>query len=138
MNTAALEELHAIRPDAAAIACDVSDEAAVEQAFAATVEAIGPVHSCFANAAVPPIPHPITEYPTDEWRRVLGIDLDGVFFTLRAAARHMVAEGAGGSLVATSSTVGSVFGQPQRAPYAVAKGGLESLIRTLAVELDGT
>src|SRR4051794_24449954 len=81
-----------------ALRCDVSDEAAVEGAVAETVERFGHIDACFANAAIAPNPAPAVEFPTEEWRRVLGVDLDGVFFTLRSVARHMVERGDGGSL----------------------------------------
>lgn len=117
-----------------AIRCDVTEEDAVASAFARTVDTFGRVDACFANAAVTPVPEPIGTFPTGEWRRVLGVDLDGAFFTLRAAAAHMVERGAGGSLVVTSS-VAAFHGQPQRHPYAAAKAGVLALVRSLAVEL---
>ena len=73
----------------------MSDEAAVEACFAETLERFGRVDGCFANAGVSgragvstgraPAFH---EMPTDDWRRVMGVNLDGTFFTFRAAAKH--------------------------------------------------
>ena len=53
---------------------------------------------------------------------MLRVDLDGVFFTLRAAIRHMVERGEGGSVVVTSS-VSTLMGAPRNQAYASAKGG---------------
>jgi NAD(P)-dependent dehydrogenase (short-subunit alcohol dehydrogenase family) len=69
----------------------------------------------------------------DEWHRVLRINLDGVFFTLRAAARHMVERGGGGSLAVTSS-LAAIEGQARGQHYAATKGAVISMIRALAVE----
>lgn len=61
-------------------------------------------------------------------------NLDGAFFTLRAAARHMVARGEGGSLVVTSS-IAARAAQPRGENYAASKAGVEALVRGLGVEL---
>jgi NAD(P)-dependent dehydrogenase (short-subunit alcohol dehydrogenase family) len=71
---------------------------------------------------------------TAEWRRVMSVNLDGTFFTLRAAARHMVERGDGGSLVVTSS-LAALSGQARGEHYAATKGGVISMMKSLAVEL---
>src|SRR5206468_3144512 len=70
-----------------ALRVDVADEAAVEAAFAEAVAGLGRVDACFANAGVSGRRHPAPfwEMPTAEWRRVLAVNLDGAFYTLRAA-----------------------------------------------------
>jgi NAD(P)-dependent dehydrogenase (short-subunit alcohol dehydrogenase family) len=62
------------------------------------------------------------------------VNLDGAFFTLRAAARHMVDGGHGGALVVTSS-LAAISGQPRGEHYAATKGGVIAMMRALAVEL---
>ncbi len=114
------------------LACDVGDEHAVETAFAATLAGLGRVDACFANAGVGGAA-PFVDMTTDEWRRVLRVNLDGVFFTFRAAVRHMVARGGGGSLVATSS-LAAIEGQARGEHYAATKGAVIAMIRALAVE----
>ena len=71
---------------------------------------------------------------TAEWRRVMNVNLDGAFFTLRAAARHMCENNVGGSLVATAS-LAALEGQASGPHYAATKGGLISIMRSLAVGL---
>lgn len=77
---------------------------------------------------------PFTEIPLDEWRQTVALNLDGAFVCLQAAARRMVAGGAGGRLVAVTSVhehqprVGS-------AAYVSAKHGLGGLVKTMAQEL---
>jgi NAD(P)-dependent dehydrogenase (short-subunit alcohol dehydrogenase family) len=116
-----------------AFTCDVGDEAAVDATFAATVERAGRVHTCFANAGVSSKGMRLVDMPLDEFRRVQRINVEGVFLTLRAAARHMAAEG-GGSLVATASTA-AVEGAARNSHYGASKGAVTSFVRALAVEL---
>jgi NAD(P)-dependent dehydrogenase (short-subunit alcohol dehydrogenase family) len=133
-NKAAVEHLASHGTRVEAFRCDVGEEAEVDEAFAATVAAFGKVDSCFANAGVAGAGIRFTEMTLDEWRRVTRVNLDGAFLTFRAAARHMVERGAGGSLVGTAS-VGAVEGQPRGQHYAATKGGMISMVKALAVEL---
>ena len=118
--------------------CDVADEAAVERAFAEVVATLGRVDACFANAGVGQTRAPFPELTTADWRRVMSVNLDGAFFTLRAAARHMVerakAGDAGGRLVAVASTA-AIHGPARAQAYAASKGALLALMRSLAVEM---
>ncbi|MGT2490137.1 SDR family NAD(P)-dependent oxidoreductase [Cupriavidus basilensis] len=70
---------------------------------------------------------------SEDWHRVLRVNLDGAFFTLRAAARHMLEQGDGGVLVGTAS-VAAIEGAARNQHYAATKGGLISMMRALAVE----
>jgi NAD(P)-dependent dehydrogenase (short-subunit alcohol dehydrogenase family) len=134
-NAVALARLaeHGVR--VRALRCDVADEAAVDAAFAETVAVFGRVDACFANAGVSGRgAASFMEMTTAEWRRVMSVNLDGAFFTLRAAARHMVARGGGGSLVVTAS-LAAVSGSARNEHYAATKGAVISMMRALAVEL---
>ena len=134
-NAAALKKIQSCGAKAIALQCDVGDEAQVEKCFAETVAALGPLHACFANAGVSGRAgaESFTSMSAEEWRRVTRVNLDGAFFTLRAAARHMAAHGLGGALVGTAS-LAAISGQPRGEHYAATKGGLISMIRALAVE----
>lgn len=112
---------------------DVSDEASVVAGFAAAVDAMGRVDCVFANAGVGGYT-PFVDMTLAEWRRVMSVNLDGAFLTLREAARHMVARGDGGSLVAVSS-VSAHDGAPAMEHYAASKAALLAVMRALAVEL---
>ena len=117
------------------LACDVGDEAQVAAAFADSVAALGGrVHACFANAGVSSKGVPLVDMTLEEFRRVQRINVEGVFLTLRAAARHMVQHGHGGSLVATASTA-AVEGAARNSHYGASKGAVTSMVRALAVEL---
>lgn len=113
--------------------CDVGDEAAVDATFAATVSELGGLDACFANAGVSSVPTPIADMTADEFRRVQRVNVDGVFYTFRAASRHMKDNG-GGSLVATASTA-AVEGAARNSHYGASKGAVTSYVRALAVEL---
>jgi len=118
--------------------CDVADEAAVEAAVATALEAMGRIDACFANAGITQPAARFHELSTADWRRVLSVNLDGAFFTLRAASRHMVgraeAGDPGGRLVTVSSTA-AVHGAARHQAYAASKGALLAMTRALAVEL---
>ena len=133
-NAEAAEELAGYGTRVRALRCDVGDEDAVEQAFAATLEHFGRVDSCFANAGVTGSGARFVDTTLEDFRAVTRVNLDGAFLTLRAAARHMVERGDGGVLVGTSS-VSTVHGAPRAEPYAASKAGLTALIKGCAVEL---
>lgn len=117
-----------------AFVCDVGDEAQVERSFADSVAALGRVDSCFANAGVSGKGTLLTDMTLEEFRRVQRVNVEGVFLTLRAAARHMAQHGRGGSLVATASTA-AVEGAARNSHYGASKGAVTSFVRALAVEL---
>jgi NAD(P)-dependent dehydrogenase (short-subunit alcohol dehydrogenase family) len=133
-NAAAQAELAETGRKVLALVCDVSDETAVEAAFAETLRVLGRVDGCFANAGVSGRgTASFVEMKSEEWRRVLKVNLDGAFFTFRAAARHMMARGGGGALVGTAS-LAAIEGAPRSEHYAATKGAMISMIRALAVE----
>jgi NAD(P)-dependent dehydrogenase (short-subunit alcohol dehydrogenase family) len=117
-----------------AIVCDVSDEQQVDAAFAESVQRLGRIDGCFANAGVMAKPTPLVQMSYDEFRRVMRVNVDGVFLTFRAAARHMIDRGEGGVLVATASTA-AVEGAARNSHYGASKGAITSYVRALAVEL---
>lgn len=136
-NAAALARLEQYGTRVAAMQCDVSDEDQVEKAFAETLERFGRVDGCFANAGVGGRNAAFEDMSTEEWRRILAVNLDGVFFTFRAAARHMRARAEAGDpfgrLIGTAS-LAAVSGQARGEHYAATKGGLVSMVKALAVE----
>lgn len=132
-NDAARQELATTGRQVLALQCDVGDEAAVEVSFARTLETLGRVDGCFANAGVSGRGgHTFLDMPTAEWHRVTRVNLDGAFYTFRTAARHMVQRG-GGVLVGTAS-LAAVEAAPRSEHYAATKGGMISMVRAIAVE----
>lgn len=132
-NKAAESKLQLYGQRALALQCDISDEKQVEECFAQTTKELGRVDACFANAGIGQIGTPFHEMSIKEWRKVFGINMDGVFFTFRSAIRHMLERGEGGSLVVTSS-LSANYGMPTGEHYAATKAGVVAIIRALAVE----
>jgi NAD(P)-dependent dehydrogenase (short-subunit alcohol dehydrogenase family) len=137
-NAAAEKQLEKHGRRVLAQRCDVTDEAQVEKSFADALKAMGRIDGCFANAGVSQARAPLAELPTKEWRRVMQVNLDGAFFTLRAAARHMTerakAGDAGGRLVGMASSA-AIHGAARASSYAATKGAMLTMIRALAVEM---
>jgi NAD(P)-dependent dehydrogenase (short-subunit alcohol dehydrogenase family) len=135
-NAAAREEIALAGHRVLTLECDVGDEAAVDACFARTVERFGHVDGCFANAGVSGRSggKPFFEMAAEEWRRVMRVNLDGAFFTLRAASRHMVQNKIEGVLAGTAS-LAAIEASPRSEHYAATKGGMISMMKSLAVEL---
>lgn len=137
-NAAAREQLARHGGQVLDLVCDVGDHEAVVSSFAATVEALGRVDSCFVNAGVGGQAPSFVGMTEEEWRRVLRVNLDGAFYTAQEAAKHMAArrasgDTAGGSIVFTSSG-SAFFGQQKGQHYAGSKGALISMMKGIAVE----
>jgi NAD(P)-dependent dehydrogenase (short-subunit alcohol dehydrogenase family) len=138
-NAEALEALKALgarRVHAEAV--DVSDEAAVKAAFASTLRELGRVDCVFANAGFHHRADSFPDLTSEAYHNLLAVNMHGVFYTLREAARHMreraKAGDPGGSLVACGSL--SMFqGLQGMEHYAAAKGGVDAMIKGLAVEM---
>ena len=88
----------------------------------------------FANAGVGGDGSRFPDTTLDEWRRVMTTNLDGVFLLFRAAANHMIDNGEGGALVATSST-SAIHGAAGNEAYGTSKTALLGFCRALAVNL---
>lgn len=118
--------------NAVAIESDVTDYDAMETLVEATVEEFGSLDVMVNNAGVTSI-GPAEDVDPDDWRRIIDVDLTGVFFGSQLAGRQMIEQGSGGSILNVSSIMGDL-GLHKRAPYCAAKAGVNNLTRTLAVE----
>ena len=118
---------------AVAMDCDVSDAKAVEQAVASTVDRFGAIHVLVNNAGIASrVRGPLHEMELEEWRRVLAVNVDGVFLMQRAAIRHMLAQG-GGSIVNIGST-GSFRAASMSTAYLTSKGAVLMMTRSAAFD----
>lgn len=115
--------------------CDVADADQVARAFARVDELLGGVDVLVANAGIS-IRKPFLEIEDADWRRVLDVNLTGVFHCAQQAARRMV-EREGGVILMTASTNG-LTGHPFYADYNASKAGVILLARTMALELAPT
>ena len=117
-----------------AVVCDVSDEEQVIESMQRTVTEHGRLDGLFANAGRGGTGTPFLDTSLEAWRAVMAVNLDGVFLTLREAAKVLVEQGDGGSLVAVSST-SAVHGAAGNEAYGTAKTALNGLVRALSVGL---
>jgi 3-oxoacyl-[acyl-carrier protein] reductase len=118
---------------AVAIAADVLDRAAMMRAFDEAERVFGTVTILVNNAGVAHANRAV-DLPAEEWRRVVGTNLDAVFFWAQEAARRMLAAKQGGAIVNIASVLG--FGVAKgTAAYAVAKAGIVQLTKALGLEL---
>ena len=132
-NQQALERLSEVTSDATGLICDVGDEEAVEAAMASVAEHHGRIDAVFANAGVPAAVVPFADTELDSWRSTMRVNLDGAFLTCRAAVRHMLEGGEGGSIVVTSS-LSARLGMPRGEAYSSSKGAVLALVQSIAVE----
>lgn len=135
-NAAAIAELSKYGTLLHCIQCDVSDEDAVEKSFVETLKVFGRVDSCFANAGVARSGR-FEEFSSADWHAVMDVNLNGLFYTLRCAAKHMKerarAGDAGGRLIGTSS-LGALMGMARVEAYAASKGAVIAMMQALAIE----
>lgn len=118
--------------DTVGIAADVSNYEEVELLVDGAVRQFGSVDIMVNNAGITNI-GPAEEFDPQEWREVIDVDLNGVFFGSQAASRQMIDQDSGGAILNISSIMGDI-GYHMRAPYCAAKGAVNNLTRTLAVE----
>jgi len=110
--------------------CDVTDEAAVDATVAACVARYGRLDTVVIVAGILRFDH-FHELRTEDWNRILAVNLTGTFFMCRAAIPHLLKTR--GNIVNVSSTA-ALAGQPWAAAYSASKGGVLSLTRTIAVD----
>ena len=110
---------------------DVTDPAAVDGAIAAIIDGFGQLDILVNNAGIN-IRRPIEDFSDDEWRQVVGTNLDGTFYCCRAVSRHMKERGYG--RVLNISSMMSSASLPGRVPYTAAKAAVTAITRTLALE----
>ncbi|MCH2395090.1 SDR family NAD(P)-dependent oxidoreductase [Oceanibaculum sp.] len=126
----ALEELSG---QTIGVPVDVTDYDAVATAEKKTVEALGGIDILVCNAGIAGMNTTVTEYPVEEWKRVIDIDLNGVFHCCKAVVPGMVARGYG-RIVNTASIAGKE-GNPNAGAYSAAKAGVIALTKSLGKEL---
>lgn len=112
------------------VALDVSDSAACDAAVAAAVETFGGL-DVLCNVAGIFLARHFTELSDSDWRKVMGINTDGVFYMCRAAVPELLKRG--GNIVNISSTAG-MTGQAYNAVYCASKAAVVMLTQTLAME----
>lgn len=113
-----------------AVEVDVSSRDNCKQLIDRTVEHYGAIDVLICNAGIDII-KPAEQYEAEEWDKILHINLRGYYFCAQFAAQQMLDRS--GSIIMTSSIAGAV-GIPGLVPYAASKGGINQMVRTMAVE----
>ncbi len=128
------DALHALAlavPDLMTLPADVAVSSEVADAFRALDGAFGGVDVLIANAGIS-LRHAFADITPDEWRRVLAVNLDGVFYCAQEAFSRMAAQGAG--LILMTASTNGFRGHPHYADYNASKAGVIELMRTVAAE----
>ena len=112
---------------------DVADEASIALALEKTLASLGKIDVLVNNAGIAGPTMPVVDYPVDQWKKVIDIDLNGPFLCCRAVVPHMV-KAKYGRIVNIASIAGKE-GNPNAAAYAAAKGGLIAFTKALGKEL---
>ena len=115
-----------------AVQVDTGDRASCERLIAITVDRFGKLDVMVNNAGIDII-EPAEDVSPDSWDQVLNVNLTGYFNCSQLAARQMIAQGSGGSIINNSSIAGRV-GIAGLSAYAAAKGGVDQLTKVQAVE----
>lgn len=121
--------------EAAFVRTDASDPEAHEDLVSQAVERFGALHVACNNAGIGGELAPVAELSVEGWRRVIELNLSGVFYGMRAQIPRML-EAGGGAVVNMSSVLGRV-GTPSAAAYVSSKHGMLGLTRTAALEYSG-
>jgi len=116
-----------------AVAADVSDPAQVQQLIASAVKAFGKLDIAVNNAGIES-KAAFIDFPLEQARKIIDVNLIGPFLVAQAAAKQMIQQGKGGRIINISS-VHEDLPMPTNAAYCASKGGLRMLARTIAVEL---
>lgn len=114
---------------------DVADADAVARAAEATAAALGKIDILVCSAGITGATVPVQEFPLDSWRRVIDINLNGLFYCCRAVVPHLLANGYG-RIVNVSSVAGKE-GNPNASAYSASKAGVIGFTKSLGKELAG-
>jgi 3-oxoacyl-[acyl-carrier protein] reductase len=117
-------------------ALDVADADAVARGAKRALETLGKIDVLVNNAGIAGMAKPVVDYPVEEWKRVIDIDLTGPFLCCRAIVPHMTRAGYG--RIVNIASVAGKEGNPNAAAYGAAKGGLITFTKSLGKELAQT
>jgi NAD(P)-dependent dehydrogenase (short-subunit alcohol dehydrogenase family) len=129
---AAAQKLISAGYKALAVRCDVSDDTQVAAMVDRTVAEFGRLDAAFNNAGVMTRLAPTADSTAEEWERVIGINLRGVWSCMKHELRHMERQGSGA--IVNNASVGALTGNPDIASYIASKHGVIGLTRTAALE----
>jgi NAD(P)-dependent dehydrogenase (short-subunit alcohol dehydrogenase family) len=123
----------ALHRRAVALPGDLADPTIAQSLVLDAAVMLGDLHAVVCNAGIDII-QPALDYTPEQWDRILDVNLRGAFLVAQAAARHWIAHDQRECSITFTSSIAGHVGIPTLAPYAASKGGMNQLVRTLAVE----
>ena len=113
---------------------DVTDPDAVRALFARTVAAFGRVDLLFNNAGMGAPPVPLDELTDEQWRRVVDVNLSGMFYCIREAFRVMKAQSPHGGRIINNGSISAQAPRPNSIPYTATKHAVSGLTKSAALD----
>src|SRR4051794_35205895 len=126
------EKLSAVGQRAIAVRCDVSEDGEVAAMVDRAVAEFGRLDAAFNNAGVMARVAPTADSTREDWERVIGVNLRGVWSCMKHELRQMERQGSGA--IVNNASVGALTGHPGVSPYIASKHGVVGLTRTAALE----
>ncbi len=130
------EAVDTLGEGASGVAVDVTNPDMIKAAAREAQESVGGIDVLVNNAGIAGAALPVCDYPLDEWRRVIEIDLNGVFYCCRAVVPVMVAQDYG--RIVNIASIAGKEGNPNASAYSAAKAGVIALTKSLGKELAET
>ncbi len=115
------------------VALDLADADAVQAAADGTAQALGKIDVLVASAGITGPNGPAWEYPVDAWKRVMDVNVNGVFYCNRAVVPHMLAGGYG--RIVNIASVAGKEGNPNASAYSTSKAAVIGLTKSIGKEL---
>lgn len=128
------DKIKASGGNAIPVKCDVTQSDQVEAAFSDVARTFGRIDIAVNNAGIT-LSGPAEDMSDEDWKRIVDINLNGVFLCAREAGKHMIRQGTGGSIINTASMSGTIINKGfYLAGYCTTKAGVKHLTKALAVE----
>lgn len=118
---------------AIAVQVDVTDFASVQRAATETTKSLGGLEILVCNAGIAGLNDSVENYPVEEWRRIMSINLDGVFYCLKALIPYMKSQKYG--RIVNIASIAGKEGNPNASAYSASKAGVIALTKSLGKEL---
>lgn len=130
---AARESALEFEEDGYAVQVDVTDPESTHAMVAQTTEQFGRIDILVNNAGIAGPAMPVVDYPVEEWKRVLAVNLDGVFYCVQAVLPGMLKRGYG--RIVNIASISGKEGNPKMSAYSTSKAGVIGLTKVLGKEL---
>ncbi|MFW2829264.1 SDR family NAD(P)-dependent oxidoreductase [Sphingomonas sp. ID0503] len=130
------EEIGQAGGESLPLGCDVSKEAEVEKTIDAVIQEWGRIDGAFNNAGIELHSKSVPDLTADEWRKVIDVNLTGIFLCMKFEIAAM--RGTGGGAIVNTASAGAIATQPNMAEYASSKAGILGLTRAGAAEFGET